>query len=90
MRKHSPSKHTNGSGRKANRAPPALPETDAIVLDAPAQEPDPRETAQEAVHQVMTKDAAKTLTDGVDAVQASPTSAARGDDDLMSQPVKRS
>lgn len=89
MSKRSPSKFNNGRGRRIARAPLGLPDKGTTVLDAPLRAPDPRETAQEAVHQVMTKDAAGTLADGVDAARPS-AGAARGDDDLMSQPAKRS
>lgn len=89
MRKHRPARSANGSGRNAARTPPGLKDAGDMVLDAPPREPNPRETAQEAVHQVMTKDAARTLLDDVDPLQPAP-GAARGDDDLMSQPVQRS
>ncbi len=52
----------------------------------------PVETAQEAVHQVMTKKAARTLSIPATHTRkpSTPEGAAKGDDDLMSQPVKRS
>ncbi len=51
-----------------------------------------KETAQEAVHQVMPKDAAKKLSKPVPATDAVPPPlvAAKGNDELMSQPQKAS
>lgn len=53
---------------------------------------DPKETAQEAIHQVMTKTNAKVVKAEAAAKQADkpPMKAAKGDDDLMSQPQKKS
>ncbi|WP_281784589.1 hypothetical protein [Sinimarinibacterium flocculans] len=89
MSKHSVKKFTNGSGRNPARAPLSLPERDAPAHDVPPRASDPRETAQEAVHQVMTKDAARAIAAEADATKP-PQSAAQGDDDLMSKPAKRS
>jgi hypothetical protein len=73
---------TNGSGRTADRAAPSAP-------GKSPRKQNPKETAQEAVHQVMPKDAVKAPSTATDAVNP-PLRAAKGDDDLMSQPVKRS
>lgn len=49
------------------------------------------ETAQEEVHQVMPKkEARKLAVTPTTRKPATPGGAAKGDDDLMSQPVKRS
>jgi hypothetical protein len=79
---------TNGSGRTADRAPPSAPGSRRPTLGRSPRKQNPGETAQEAVHQVMPKDAVKTPSTVKDAVNP-PLRAARGDDDLMSQPVKR-
>ena len=56
---------------------------------------DPRETAQESVHQVMPKEEAAELTERSPTPPApreaphSAAGAAKGDDDIMSQPPKR-
>jgi len=54
--------------------------------------PDPTETAQEAIHQVMSKTDAKAVKAKTASKQtvAPPMKAAKGDDDLMSAPQKKS
>jgi hypothetical protein len=80
---------TNGSGRTADRAAPSAPGSRRPTLGKSPRKQNPKETAQEAVHQVMPKDAVKAPSTATDAVNP-PLRAAKGDDDLMSQPVKRS
>lgn len=68
-------------------------------LDKPATPPvknlnkgDPKETAQETIHQVMSKsDARLAKASGASKPAAKPPmQAAKGDDDLMSTPQKKS
>lgn len=58
----------------------------------PTQKADPKETAQEAIHQVMSKADAQIIKAKAARKQAAspPMKAAKGDDDLMSQPQKKS
>ncbi len=82
-------KVTNGSAMIADRSPPSVPGDRGPAVGHIPRKRDPRETAQEAVHQVMPKEAVKRPSTATDATNA-PLRAAKGDDDLMSQPVKRS
>lgn len=56
--------------------------------DKTGHKSDPKETAQEVVHQVMSKDAANKASTAAAKKNdvKMPLSAAKGDDDLMSQP----
>lgn len=57
-----------------------------------AKKPDPKETAQEGIHQVMSKADAQAVKAKAASKQAAtpPMKAAKGDDDLMSAPQKKS
>ena len=57
-----------------------------------ANKADPKDTAQESVHQVMLKTDAEVLKAKAAAKQTEklPMQAAKGDDDLMSEPQKKS
>lgn len=59
---------------------------------ASGNKPDPKETAQESIHQVMSKaDAQAVKIKAASKVDATaPLRAAKGDDDLMSTPQKKS
>lgn len=78
-------------GAKSPYQPKAKPNLQAPAFSKPATQPDPKETAQEAVHQVMPKADARELLDAgpVTSIPDPAPKAAGGDDDLMSKPLNK-
>lgn len=86
MKKPNAQKTLNGTARAAVTVPGSVPAFMTVE-----RKQDPRETAQEAVHQVTLRETIQgpyTPIDARDKVPA-PLRAAQGDDDLMSQPPKK-
>lgn len=79
------------SGAKSPWPQKSTPNTHAPDFSKVTPKQDPKDTAQEAVHQVMPKQAANDLvaTAAGKLAETAPQ-AAKGDDDLMSQPAKAS
>ncbi|HEY0916654.1 MAG TPA: hypothetical protein VGE22_17405 [Solimonas sp.] len=78
-------------GAKFPYQPKAQPNLHAPTFSKPAVQPDPKETAQETVPQVMPKAAAEGLLGAAPATSI-PDPALRapgGDDDLMSKPLSK-
>ena len=78
-------------GAKSPYQPKAQPNLHAPTFSKPAVQPDPKETAQEPVHQVMPKAAAQELLGAAPATSIPDPApkAAGGDDDLMSKPLNK-
>lgn len=76
-------------GAKSPYQPKAPPKLQAPAFSKPAVQADPKETAQETVHQVMPKADAQELLGAAPATSIPDPApkAAGGDDDLMSKPV---
>jgi len=90
MKKPNAQKVLNGTARAAVADPNAAPGSVPAFMTVERKQ-DPRETAQEAVHQVTLRETIQgpfTPIDARDTVQA-PLRAAKGDDELMSQPPKK-
>lgn len=85
-------KSTQSSAKTAEHIHVLAPANDAVKAPPTGAKPVPKETAQEAIHQVMSKEDAKHVAPAAVATKepAPKTStAAKGDDDLMSQPQKK-
>lgn len=86
--------HSQRGGKSGAKSPwpqKSTPNTHAPSFGKVTPKQDPKDTAQEAVHQVMPKQAANDLVATAAARRSeAPLQAAKGDDDLMSQPAKTS
>ncbi|MFA5939857.1 MAG: hypothetical protein WC809_10930 [Sinimarinibacterium sp.] len=88
MKKASKQRTVNGSAKTADPMQKTTPNPLAPPFTEADRKQDPRETAQEAVHQVTLKtsvDAPIPPSPAANAAKKAPLRAAKGDDDLMSK-----
>jgi hypothetical protein len=83
MKKTSDQNPRSGPGRTGDTTQPSK---DTPLFSKSERIQDPKETAQEAAHQVTPRDAIKKKED----VKSPPLHAAKGNDEVMSQPPSRS